>query len=282
MLEALRNLNDTFTNKTTNQSAATNIECPSNYIQNYGFIAINVWVALVILLVICALWRYITKYCWSNEKELIDDKADEETLKRDLNPETQSPEKSQTVKTLLSTVENPVVPPQMKTIQMNQMTVAKVPITNQVLTQNAHQPRNFQTLLPPDYEKTSTVPISNLLTPIAIPVSGPNQIQIPHPIATRNPSIASTAVNRNDPSASNIPKPIPMGHIRRHESTGTNYYKQIVKGKRPVASISQYLMLFRKKKNVKKQHNVNKNIKSPPTSAEKKYALKKNPDFKPK
>lgn len=44
-----------------------------------------------------------------------------------------------------------------------------------------------------------------------------------------------------------LPKPTDEAVLKRHESTGSGYFKQMMKGKKPIASISQYMTLKKHK-----------------------------------
>lgn len=53
--------------------------------------------------------------------------------------------------------------------------------------------------------------------------------------------------------------PTPDDQVGAHESTGSNYFKQMMRGKRPVASISQYALMKKGKKKVKEHKGHDKN-----------------------
>lgn len=80
-----------------------------------------------------------------------------------------------------------------------------------------------------------------------LPVRIKQPTNVPAVVSTNSPTTlpaAKSSTPNNDPFR--LPKPeLP---ISDHESTGSDYFKQMLKGKKPVASISQYAHIKRSKK----------------------------------
>lgn len=85
-------------------------------------------------------------------------------------------------------------------------------------------------------------------------------------LATINPGTLTSVSSPQSPTSPGDPtrlidpfklptSPRSPAGIRVHESTGSHYFKQMIKGKKPVTSISQYIL----KKSHKKKHKTKKN-----------------------
>lgn len=113
----------------------------------------------------------------------------------------------------------------------------------------------FSTKSPQDAILQSIDPGSHLTPAQPVIVQQPTILPIIAPVSTQSPP--TTPPPKGSPQVKTTVKADPFklptvdtasGNVLGpHESTGSNYFKQIMKGKKPVASISQYIMKKSKK-----------------------------------
>lgn len=119
---------------------------------------------------------------------------------------------------------------QQEVTQQVSPTPFQMPKNDQILTRNIRPPRPFPGQLPTVAVTNPPAPLGKPNTPGLRKLSPPVQRKLSPPVQPVYDKFK-------------LPTKAPENMVDAHESTGSNYYKEITRGKKPVASISQYLLM---------------------------------------
>lgn len=215
------------------------IECKFCIIHEYGVYIVSSVGIFMLVLILIVYRKEVFDYCCGQEKPVTDSPQDTapespqpQVIVSESTANYNSPPPVEPIMTGPSRVQQPVIyqqpivsPPRNQTTLS---TIKKQPVDNDYYGVKTERPKIKQTNSP-----TKAGPVVKL----------PNKM--PNP--TRH--------------LSNPPTQAQSRAVAPYESTGSNYYKQMIRGKRPVASISQYLV--RKPKKAEPQATETENKRNP-------------------
>lgn len=264
-------------------------ECKECIYQKYGFIALNVWGLLILVIVVCAFWRDCVACCKGNSAEEEKSQRINKDIELQMNKvagEASTSIKSQTIKTQLSTscgpIQQPIMiqPPQLYSPPVDQVEplapsppLSGSPIRGKTTVVHLSNQDRLHGVNRMQAQRQIGQLNSNFMpAPIAPvqfrqkqPVQKPPQDNVNQSALEGQHNFQTLYPQPDSPESPASPSTLTAQptnpQILKHESTGSNYFKQIMKGRKPVASISQY-MLKRKKKNPRKKKVKKKYVKN--------------------
>lgn len=206
-------------------------DCKFCIIHEYGVFVLNISGLIILLLVIKIYWREIVSFCTGNSKPI---------FPTDMSLRDQS----QTLSPIITNF------PQNSPIYTQSPVIVAQPLTPFL----AATPKTSDQLrpLPPGFNRrSSNKKTKRPRTPAVHASDRSTKKTVPE---TQSPA---------SPDPFKLPTPDPRDIIADNESTGSNYYKQMMKGRKPVLSISQYLDKNKHKKvtNEPKKHHTKKDKK---------------------
>lgn len=231
-------------------------ECSFCVIHQYGVYILNIGGILILSLVVCVYWKEVRSYFRGKSPSMKSSVLDARPTSPDLSqfPTTKTQDSFQ-----IPISSN--MGPDQKDLTTPSPALPAIPA----------QPRSPQRVAPRQY-LTQQQLIPRQVSPPTIQMTRndqnlPGQRQFPQIFPKQPPVVVVTnpptpvgksntpVIRKSIPPTQvpydkfKLPTKVPGVNVDAHESTGSNYYKEITRGKKPVASISQYLL----KKNLGKK-----------------------------
>lgn len=275
-------------------------ECKFCSIHKYGVIVLNVSALCLLVAVLCIYWNEIVNFCCKSG-----------TSRRSVHQGPYPADQTMPGHPDDQTMNQPTAQqedPQMRILRLHQQQQQQQQMLlqqQQMQMQAQQQPQQMlspPSLMPPAHQH----PPAQTSVHIAIPMPpqlryyGPQKHKHHHhhhektpeqsPVAPKSPMKSAVAQPPPSPPSDPFKLPKPEQHqqhhqeqqVTAHESTGSDYFKQMLKGKKPVASISQYRNIKnqpKKPKKAKKAKDKNKQEKNKGKVAEKNATKSNEPNI---